>query len=309
MYVLARIYGHTTVAASGFDRGVYPPGRAVKRQARSGNLIKSTKPLWLWLRTENPLSVKQSSAGTHDGARPRWQRRQRPLYERHDRGGWTCARQTSLSPAPTASPPPRARHIMDLPVRPTSCTAAATVRPYNNWSNAFSLFLSLSPFFASSFSFILYHSFSLRCPLPTVGARTRSPDTVRTLPNVAITASTVVHSCRMSIISSVHWTLFFWFTIAPDRRLTDASQGRRTAIGGTTTRPLTTGWLQRAHRPRSHNCWPCPEQRQPKRQRVSSRRLSSNVIITSAYKLCYYPIRHNYCVNGLSNGRRNYGII
>jgi len=47
VYVLARIYGHMTVAASGFSRGVYPPGRAVKRQARSGNLIKSTKPLWL----------------------------------------------------------------------------------------------------------------------------------------------------------------------------------------------------------------------------------------------------------------------
>lgn len=164
LYVLALIYGHTTVAASGFGRGVYPPCRAAKRQARSGNLIKSTKPLWLWLRTENPLFVKQSSAGTHDGARPRWQR---PLCERHDRGGWTCARQTSLSPAPTASPSPRqARHNMDLPVRPTSCTAAATVRPYNNWSNAFSLSLSLSHRFSLplslSFSLILFLSVVLR---------------------------------------------------------------------------------------------------------------------------------------------------
>jgi len=30
VYVLARIYGHTTVAASGFGRGVYPLGRVAE---------------------------------------------------------------------------------------------------------------------------------------------------------------------------------------------------------------------------------------------------------------------------------------
>jgi len=221
-------------------------------------------------------------------SRPRRQLRHRCVRDTL----WICPSARRVA----QSPPPFDRIIIDRTLSLAHSVPPSLTPP---------LALSHSPSLSFSLPFPL--SFSLRRPPRTVVARIRSPDTVRTRPEVTIRYNNGAHGGTSlsypRIVTTVLVVRFFYFSGSRSslivalysrcfprdvycrrRYACSAFDDRVTVTSASTTEPPPPNVSRTAS---------------AERQRVSSRRLSSNIIIQRRPASCFnYPIRHHYYVIG-----------